>query len=76
MSFFSCSKAERGEVGTPVTVSLCTKLANTDRVVGRKCWTLQVAKGQPSEDVCEVVEAPVSFRSDGWKHFWFHCVRK
>lgn len=71
---FFCSKAERREAGTTVTMGpcvpiiLCTLLTYTDLVVEEKCRKLQGAR-ENRVTVCETVCAAASSKSDVLKYF-------
>lgn len=61
--------AEQREVGTSIQAHHpLLSTARTDLVFGRM---LQVVRSNPSNKVCDLVDAPASFNSDVWKHFGF-----
>lgn len=49
--------------------------ANTDLVVQWKVVDAASGEGEPSDKVHEIVYAPVSFKTDMFKHFGFHMAR-
>lgn len=68
-----------GKWGSTVTISphlpiiLCTPFAYTDQGVEEKWQTPQLARENQGDKVWKIADAPVSFKTDVWKHFGFLC---
>lgn len=70
------------EVGTTITIGsrvlviLCTQLDDTNSRSRAKLAGAASGEGEPRDGVCEIADAPASFKSDPWKHFWFHRAKE
>lgn len=74
VSFFSSSKAERGG-GHTCNSHQPLHAHHLLHSTNRRAKVADAASGEGEQEVCEIADEPVSFKSGVWKHFGFPVSR-